>query len=424
MRRLGSSRIAVGVVLCLLVAAVVVVASAQAAPSKKNYTLQVAVKDDTVSHQTFTITLANDGSSNASLGSANISPPAGFTFDTTPGTAGIDRTGWTTAVVGNVLQLRSSSSAVSLAPGDSLKAFVRVASPTLPTTGCSASWPTPNAKQSNDFNGTNNWFTFQTAGSDLTPLGSFGINPIGSPIDVIPFFTPAILLEQYASTTTAYDTCHNVKTTYSGADLTHVGLTGASYVPDDGQTLSWASGVGTVKITPIISETDNTITVTDPTTLISDTSDPFDTQQKICTEPDATGCTWKNDNGSISASAPKPATGSLGVGFNPNVKFSGDCTGDSLGKTMITIAPHDTPAGVDYQVTIVYAKSVSGTGNANGFIVCVSTDDGGSFQVLPSCSSVSGTPLPDCVVDQKRISGGALQIILNLNPADPYVGGK
>ena len=111
--------------------------------------------------------------------------------------------------------------------------------------------------------------------SDLTPLGSFEIEPIGTPIDVTPFFTPAILLEKNTWTTTAYDTCHTAKMNYSGADLTHVGLTGATITPSS--NLSWSSGIGSVDITPVVSETDNSIKVTDPTTGISDTSNPFDT---------------------------------------------------------------------------------------------------------------------------------------------------
>jgi hypothetical protein len=79
-------------------------------------------------------------------------------------------------------------------------------------------------------------------------------------------------------------------------------------------------------------------------------------------------------------------------------------------------------------VTIVYSKQVSGTGSANAFVVCESKDNGASFHQLSACSAYP-TPqppaqLPDCVLDQKRITGGALQIILNLEPGDPYVGGK
>jgi hypothetical protein len=79
---------------------------------------------------------------------------------------------------------------------------------------------------------------------------------------------------------------------------------------------------------------------------------------------------------------------------------------------------------VPYQVTIVYSKQASGTGSANAFVFCESTTDGLSWGTtpLPSCADTDPL-LQDCVFDQKRITGGALQVILSLI-GDPYVGGK
>src|SRR5436190_23127429 len=112
MKRLSSSRFAVGVVvLGALVAAVVAVASAQAAPSKKNYTVKVYVTN-AADPQTFTVVVANEGSSNTTLGSVNITPPAGFTVDV----ASTAQSGWTAGVVGNVLQLRSTTSGDAITP--------------------------------------------------------------------------------------------------------------------------------------------------------------------------------------------------------------------------------------------------------------------------------------------------------------------
>src|SRR3954453_22182732 len=115
MKRFGSLRNAAAVLaLCGLVVAAVAVASAQAAPSKKNYTVQVAVTKPAsgpVNAQNFTITLANDGSSNTTLGSANISPPGGFAVDT----ASTTQAGWTATPVDNVVELRSETSGDALA---------------------------------------------------------------------------------------------------------------------------------------------------------------------------------------------------------------------------------------------------------------------------------------------------------------------
>jgi len=431
MKRFGSFRYAAGVVvLGALVAAVVAVATAQAAPSKKNYSVQVAVTKPAsgpVDPQTFTIKLTNDGSSNTTLGSANISPPGGFSLDTDPTKATTGQAGWTAMVVGNVLQLRTSSSTFALAPGNSMTAQVRVASPSLPTTCASASWSAL-VKQSNDFNGTNNWFSQLSAKSDLTPLGSFAWDPIGTTVNGV--FAPALYTTNAANYPSpspkvhALDSCGIAKTGYNGpttlaysGEPTKVTVSGPSWT---------ASGVGTVSIAPTISETNRDLTVTDFLTGISQPSDAFDTQDKICTSVDIS-CTWANGN-SINASSHGPSQGSLGVGFNPVVPFScnsGTNAVTPLGKSVITIAPHDTSANAGdlvYQVTIVYSKQASGTGSANAFVFCESTTDGASWSdPLPACSA-SGTGV-DCIVDQKRVTGGALQVILSL-VGDPYVGGR
>ena len=430
MKRFGSLRNAAAVlVLCGLVAAAVAVASAQAAPSKKNFTVQVAVTKPSsgpVDAQSFTITLANDGSSNTTLGSANILPPAGFAVDT----ASTAQSGWTATPVGNVVQLRSAAPSDALAPGRSMTVSVHIASPTLPTSCSSATW-SAFVKQSNDFNGTNNSFTPLKAGSDLTPLGSFTtgtlvnavfVPQIGTQIGDV--FAPAIQTGITTdATVNALDTCGATKTNYSGPTTLAHNLSQATV---SGPT--WSGGVGTVPIKPTISETDRNVTVSDNPTGISKTSDPFDTQQRICTSADIlTGCGWHNGNGSINASATAPSSGSLGVGFNPLVPFSCNSGTTPLGGTVITIAPHGTSNPGDlvpFQVTLVYSKQVSGTGNANNFVFCETTNtDGTGWTPLPLCSSLAAGVVKDCVSDQKRITGGALQVILSL-VGDPYVGGK
>lgn len=415
--RYGSSVVILGVV---AIVAVITVSTAQAVPTTKNYTAQVAVTnaDDP---QTFTVTITNDAQSNQALGSVNVTPPSGFNVDTAS-----TQPGWTATVVDNVVELRSTSSGSALSPGQSLTASVHVESPGLPVSPTTpelcpagASWSVE-AKQSNDFNGQNNSFYLLTNGTDLIPLGSFAFDPIGT-LELNGFFAPAILNSQSKSVTvTARDTCGAPKTNYDGPATLSPNPGGLTNATLSGPDSTWSSGVGTITIDPdpTISETDNTLTLTDKLTGITGTSNLFDTQDKICTSAD-TSCTWANQDTSINASAPPPAKGSLGVGFNPVVTFScNDIAGGNLGDTVITIAPHGVGAA-PYQVTLVYSKAVSGTGNANAYIVCESTNDGSSFQQLPSCAS---PPTVDCVLDQKRISGGALEIILNLLPGDPYVG--
>jgi hypothetical protein len=433
MKRFGSLRNAAAVlVFCGLVAAALAVASAQAAPSKKNFTVQVAVTKPVsgpVDAQNFTITLANDGSSNTTLGSANILPPAGFTVDT----ASTVQSGWTATptLAGDLVALRSAAPSDALAPGRSMTVSVHIASPTLPTTCSSATW-SAFVKQSNDFNGTNNSFTQLLAKSDMTPLGSYAWDQIGTTVNGV--FAPAIYTTKAAGpppapgypspspTVHALDTCGVAKARYAGPTT----LAYSGHMATVSGPSSWsASGVGAVSITPTIAETNRVLTLTDSLTGISGPSDSFDTQDKICTSTD-TSCAWANGNSSITASAHAPSQGSLGVGFNPVVPlFTCDGGNVPLGNTAITIAPHGTsanPGDLVYQVTLVYSKQVSGTGSASAFVFCESTTDGATWTLLPSCSAPAGTTV-DCVFDQKRVTGGALQVILSL-VGDPYVGGR
>ncbi|HEY1563491.1 MAG TPA: hypothetical protein VGF72_02275 [Gaiellaceae bacterium] len=411
-----------------LVAAVAAAASAQAA-SNKPYTANVHQTLNTAN--SFTLTLTNDPKASQSLGSANFTAPAGFALGAV---SHVTNSGFTVSVSGSVVQFRAKSSSQALGKSQSVSADVAVT-----ISACTSATWSVEAKQSNDFSGQpGNDMTLNPA-SDLTPLGSFEIADIGTTISTLngSVFAPAIQTnQQYASTTTAYDTCHHIKTeaqtpldvAYSGAALTHTGLhddvtKSVLYDPTGGQTLSWTNGNGTVKITPVISETNNTITVTDPTTGISDTSNFFDTQDRICTSNDSL-CTWSRGN-SINASAHGPAQGSLGVGFNPVVPFTCGDGNTPLGNAVITIAPHGTSNPGDhvpYQVTLVYSKQTSGTGSANAFVFCESIDEGVNWGQLPSCADTDPL-LHDCVFDQKRVTGGALQVILSL-VGDPYVGGK
>jgi hypothetical protein len=416
MKRFGSLKNAAAVlVLCGLVAAAVAVASAQAA-SNKPYTANV--------HQTlntpnsFTLTLTNDPKASQSLGSANFTAPAGFALGTV---SNITNSGFTVSVSGSIVQFRAKSSSQALGKGQSVRADVAVT-----ISACTTATWTVEAKQSNDFSGQpGNDMTLNPA-SDLTPLGSFHWDPIGTTVNGV--FAPAIYTTRAANypspspTVHGLDTCGAPKTGYSGpTTLTYNGA--PDKVTVSGPSPWSASGVGTVSIAPTISETNRSLTVTDSLTGISGASDPFDTQDKLCTSVDIS-CTWGNGN-SINASSHGPGQGSLGVGFNPVVPFS--CSGGNvpLGNTVITIAPHGTSNPGDhvaYQVTIVYSKQASGTGSANAFVFCESVTDGATWTLLPACADTDPL-LHDCVFDQKRVTGGALQVILSL-VGDPYVGGK
>src|SRR5215469_14872060 len=105
MKRLGSRRMAgyVTLLLALVIGAVVAVATASAA-SNKPYTATVFRTLNTPG--SFTFVLKNDPKASQNLGSANFTPPAGFTLGSVTGIGGTDASGFNVTVVGNVLQFR------------------------------------------------------------------------------------------------------------------------------------------------------------------------------------------------------------------------------------------------------------------------------------------------------------------------------
>ena len=440
MKRFGSFKTAAGVVvLGALVAGVVAVATARAAPTKKNFTVRVAVRDNTVSHQTFTVTLKNDPSSNTTLGSANISPPAGFTFDTDPAKAGADQTGWSATVVGNVLQIRSASSSDALAPGHSMTAFVRVDTPALPTTGCNAAWSAL-AKQSNDFNGTNNWFTQLLTASDMQPLGSFVFAPVQSVVsgpNNTQIAVPQIRTVPPGSSTQisikALDSCGNPDTDYSGATLNReqgFGLVNATFSDLTWSTKIDGSRVGSASLTPVDVEVGDQFTVDDSTTKISAKSvstggrPTFDVVETICSAGQS--CIWSDKNKPISATSTVPTVNgneALGLGYQPFSTSSVQCgtgTFTPVGD-IVRIDPYNYDSASTLIIVITYDKSLVGTGPASTLNVCKTTANGeaGTWSVVSACGN---TPVAPCV-DVTKVSGGNFQATLYLKPSDPGSGG-
>jgi len=95
---------------------------------------------------TFDATITNR-TANQSLGSANLTPPAGVSI------TGVTANGGTASLSGNVVQLRN----LALASGQSVVATITATVASSPCGGAPAEWKVP-AKQSNDFNGTGNDF--------------------------------------------------------------------------------------------------------------------------------------------------------------------------------------------------------------------------------------------------------------------------
>jgi len=316
-------------------------------------------------------------------------------------------------VVGDVVEFRSTSNA--LPNGQSVSADVSV---TIDQDQCSnAAWATA-AKQSNDFSGAGNDFAFDAGSSDVVALGSFSIATIETVTDDGQN-VPAILTGVgKPTTTTALDICGEVKPTYTGATRTATLLTDATFGPAAG--LSWSNGVGTVTITPALTETDNQLHVSDATSGVSGDSNFFDTTDRLCTSTDTEPCEWSNQGNKIKVTSdPPPDDASLGIGFNPTLSFSCADSSSPAGGAAVNINPrYEQTEVAAIAVTLTYAKSVT-PGSANAYDVCFRKDDVATWSVLSACAS---TPVPPCFISRKRVSGGDLEVVLWIATDDPWTG--
>jgi hypothetical protein len=383
------------------------VGSAQAGTSTKFYDASVRLANPATcpSDTCFTLTLTNDARSSQTLGSANFTAPRGWFADALTQTIPANGHSWSVISDGSgVVKFRAFSSKDALTPGQSVSANVGTAVSCLASSN-SALWLTE-SKQSNDFSGQPG-NDFQPLARDLTPLGSFFIPTIATQITGHAFY-PSF---------TADDTCGNPKTDYSGATATlaHTLLTHATFAPTSG--LTWSAGVGTVTITPALTEVGNTLTVADTTTGVTNPSNPFNVVDVLCTSGSCHGQDAPVNPLTLVDSS-VPSGGSLGLGFNnTSVQFS--CS--SVTKQVGSLANIDPLSGYSGQfvVTLTYGKSVSGSRPASSFLVCISDTMGASWQPLLACAT---TPVAPCVLSKKRTNFGDLQVVLYLIPSDPWVG--
>jgi hypothetical protein len=421
-------------------ALVAVLGAAQAAPTKKNYdaTVRVAAGPAT----TLQLTLTNSPGSTQTLGSANFSAPPGVTVVDVDESS-ITDSDWTVTPVGNVVQFRST---VALKKTESVSANVQVSV----TAACgNATWSTQ-VKQSNNFSGTGNDFSPGTS-TNTRPLGSLAIEDIETvddptTPDVEALFVPQIHVSFAAPiAVSAEDICGAPYANYGlvfGADasplapvediparLQDATFTDLEWVPGVGD----GAGTGSATVTPEDVEAGDQLVLRDRFTTIEATSNLFDVVEKICSHLDeAETCDWANGNGRINANAPKPPAHegddvpSLGIGFTDEqadlqvLNFSCNEDESPAGDTLVNINPRDYPATVPtITVSLTYAKSETGNGPASDFTFCMSKNDGQSwFPVLP-CSATSELP---CIVEKKRVSGGALLVQVLMESDDPWGG--
>lgn len=423
--------------LALVVGAVVVVASAQAAPSTKKYEAYVVAADP--NSTSFTLTLVNDSTSQQTLGSANfwapglsIAPLALTTFQNADGQNWSVCTGSGGSTCGDgandIVEFRAASSSDALLPGHSVS-FTVSADPT----GCTnAVWQTA-AKQANDFSGLRNFF--RLVGGDLTPLGSFAFAPIETVISGT--HVPQIYVnKRKAFSVTAYDTCGNLDGDYpnyrDGYTPTTGLVSGGGLVNATlSATLSWTDGVGTGYVTPRDVEVGDQFSLNDSETGISGTSistagrATFDVVETICISGDT--CIWNDKGNPITATSTVPNTSglALGLGYRP---FAPDATCTPTGGSpqqpigdSIYIDPY--AYSEPYTIVLTYGKSIVPNGPASDFIVCKSLDNGATWDAtaIPPCPK--NPVLGDTCADPEAAPHGGLQVTLYLNPGDPHSGG-
>jgi hypothetical protein len=418
------------------VAVAIAAATAQATPNKP-YLANVHQKLNTPG--SFTLTLTNDPKASQTLGSANFTPPAGFVVSPNVGTiGGSDAAGFNVNVVGNVVQFRAISSGTALQAGATVSADVTV---TSGIAGCgSATWAVE-AKQSNAFSGTPGNDLQLNPASDLTPLGSL---VFAAPIESGP---PAYAVEvpQIVSgavepvSVNAYDTCGNPDLDYSGATFNTEPGMGLDQSDFSQPTWSTVGGlrVGSGSLTPKAVETGDQFTVNDGPSGISATSystgnqPTFDVVQTICAQP-GTVCNWKDPgNSGINATSKvpngAPGNASLGLGYRG---FANGVTCTPTGGAPLSPIPGTDSIQIDpyayggnpYTIVITYAKSLVGNGPASNFIACKSIDVGAQLINWTPLQACSNTVTVDCV-SVTKVSGGAIQVTLNLRPGDPGSGG-
>jgi hypothetical protein len=449
MKRLSSRRTTkyAALLLALVTGAVIVVASAQATPTKKNVNVFVYQSNSQSNCATntgtcFEVFVQNDTSSNVTLGSTNVTAPSGWTINSLT-VADASGHNWSGSCVGDgttcnagtgVVQLRANTSGDSLVAGESVTAFADV------TTNCSASPDGTSAlwqqetKQANNFSGQpGNDFAGKTL--DLNPLGSFSVTTdIPSVVDRSA--TPSVTW-----TVTAKDTCGVTKAAgarpgqaaYRGTNpyqdsLSHTGLTGASYNPASGLSWGTSNGVGTVTVTPNTSEAGNQLIETDTTTGISTSSTTFVVVDELCTKTNGKPCSVNDGqyhNGSVTTtlSTPNgtnPNQGSLGLGFDPSLDTTGCVQGvGQLGEKMFIF-----PSGIvgTYQVTITLTKAALNKAQTSSLYICFKSDNPNvspatnGWIVLQNCSNTVSDP---CIVSRSGTSGGGVQFVLSLAPGDP-----
>ncbi len=219
-----------------------------------------------------TFVVTNSTQSTQSLGSANVTVPAGFTVTAVgPASATAAKT-WTAANVSGVIQLRAARNSDTLGAGES------VSTPVTATVSCTvgtATWTTA-GMTGTGFSG--NAFQLEPDASYPTTMVTAGGGSSADHFDVTLSSSPATAGTPLTATITATDVCGNTAGGYSGSATLSGTLSNApnGATPTYGSVSSFSSGVATASVTAVKAETSRTLTATAGS--LTGTSAAFDVQ--------------------------------------------------------------------------------------------------------------------------------------------------
>lgn len=395
-----------GVAGSVLLVAAVAIGVALAAPAAKRFHAEMTQTAQT----TYAFTLENR-SDNVSLGSANVALPTAFTNVSVPALVGITPAGktWTSRINAGAIELRAADTKSALTPGEWITLEITADAPC--GTGYTAG---VRVKQSNNFSG--------PPGNDLA-----GLDPV---FDVIgpavrfafgTILSPKLVGTEFTVGLTAKDACEQDAEFYGGTpDL--AGLDTAPNGTAPGYQLSgFSAGVAEAKVTPAIAQFDAVLTATDSVAGISGNSDEFYVVTKLCQTGGDT-CVAEDGLGTTLSANPPPQGAKLELSLlRRGQAFTCGGTPRTAIGSLGNIAPEDfDKVGATDPIQVTGAWTLpSGAGNPT---LCISESkefDAGDFVPVPTCARTN--PDPPCELSRSR-SPGTLQVVLLIDPVDPWVG--
>ena len=371
---------------------------APAATSTKKYIAEIKQ----VSQTGYAFKLINDPTSTQTLGSANVSVPAGFSGVSVVGVTAPPGKTWTATPNGSLIELRASGTKSALAP----KEFVTVAIDG--SAGCAGSpytWTTI-VKQSNSFSG--------VPGNDFAGT-SPTVSVIGSParFQFAGIASPQVVGDAFGVTVTAKDACTNTAIFYTGG-ATLSGLldneTEGTEPTYGALAFEGGNGVATASVKAVQSQLPAQLTASNGTA--SGLSEEFDVVDAFCDDPLDDKCEARHGDGTRVVAPVPPAGGTTKLSLSgPGSSF--DCAGATYPNigSHVMIEP-DYPAGAPpIEIAIEWSLATALPGSR---VVCITTSDGSTF-VVPKCGR---TPVAPCELDRRRVDD-VMHVRFLIDPQDP-----